>query len=45
MSNEKREIIKEIIEYYGEPTDKGCYVNGQWLSVEKIIEIIELARI
>lgn len=40
---DKNEIIKAIIRYYGEITDRGCYVNGKWLSVEKIIEIIENA--
>lgn len=35
-----KKIIKSIIDYYGESTDRGCYVNGKWLSIEKIIEII-----
>lgn len=38
MENER--IIKAIIEHYGEISDRGCYVNGKWLSIEKIIEII-----
>ena len=44
MSYEKREIIKAIIEHYGESTDRGCYINGKWLSIERIIEIIENAE-
>ena len=34
-------IIKSIIDYYGESTDRGCYINGKWLSIEQIIKIIE----
>ena len=41
----KETIIKEIKDYYrfedNDYMDSGCYVNGKWLSVEKIIEIIE----
>ena len=36
------EEIKRILkENYGEITDSGCYVNGQWLSLERVIELLE----
>lgn len=38
---DKNEIIKAIIKYYGEPSNRGCYINGKWFSLDKIIEIIE----
>ena len=35
------EIKKALIEMYGEITDRGCFVNGKWMSLEQIIEILK----
>ena len=36
------EQIKEALKKrYGEITDRGCYVNGRWLSLDAILEIIK----
>lgn len=34
------EIRKILEENYGEITDRGCYVNGKWLSLETIMELL-----
>ncbi len=45
MKHKALEYLKELIEHvYGTLDDnRGAYVNGQWLSVEKIVELINLA--
>lgn len=35
------EEIKEILIKYYDDEDKGCFVNGRWLSINAIIEILE----
>lgn len=39
----KQELLEKLEEYYGDLDDAGgCYAgNGEWLSVERIVEIIE----
>lgn len=34
------EIKQILINYYGD-IERGCYVNGKWLSVEEIIKLLE----
>lgn len=45
MNNEVLEYLKKLIEKkYGGLTDEtGCYVNGEWLSVADIIQLINRA--
>ncbi len=38
---ERDAIVKAIIDRYGEITDRGCRINGSWLSVSEIINIIK----
>lgn len=42
MKNEALEKLKELLERrYGDLNDpRGCYVNGSWLSLERIMELI-----
>ena len=35
------EIRRILEENYGEITDRGCYVNGKWFSLEAIMELLE----
>jgi hypothetical protein len=35
------EEIREILLKYYEDGDRGCYVNGVWLSVDNIIRILK----
>lgn len=43
MNNEVLKQLKELLEHrYGTLDDsKGCIVNGSWLSVETIVEMID----
>ena len=45
MENEALEILKELLEdKYGDlNNDCGCYVGGQWLSVKRIVDLINQA--
>ena len=38
------EIIEVLLNYYGvdeDEAERGCYVNGKWFSIKKIIEILK----
>jgi len=35
------EEIKEILINYYEDTDKGCFINGKWLSIDEIIKVLK----
>lgn len=35
------EIITILKNAYGEITDRGCCVNGRWLSLEQIVELLK----
>lgn len=43
MKNEALEQLKKLLERrYGSLEDpRGCYVNGSWLSIERIVELID----
>ena len=46
MNNDILEVLVEkILEHYGieegDYRDSGCYIDGKWLSVERIISLIE----
>jgi hypothetical protein len=39
----KEKIIIEIINKYGN-SNRGCYINNNWLSVDEIIKIIQSVK-
>lgn len=42
MNINKEELLSELKRKYGDlENDCGCYVNNKWLSIYKIVEIIE----
>ena len=43
MKNEALANLKELLERRYGPLDdpRGCYVNGSWLSLERIVELID----
>lgn len=42
MYIEKEELLKLLEEKYGDlSNERGCYVDGAWLSVSNIVELIE----
>lgn len=40
MEELKNAIESALLERYGESTNRGCYINGAWLSVEAITMLI-----
>ena len=40
MEELKNAIESALIERYGESTERGCYINGAWLSVDAITTLI-----
>lgn len=42
MNINKEELLNELKRKYGDlDNDSGCYVNGKWLSIYQVVEIIE----
>lgn len=40
MEELKNAIASALLERYGESTERGCYINGAWLSVDAISTLI-----
>lgn len=42
MNINKEELLEALKKKYGDlNNDRGCYVNGRWLSIYDIVKIIE----
>ena len=35
------DVKKALTEYYGEIDDSGCYSDGKWFSLQKVVDVIE----
>lgn len=38
------EILNILVNYYGDDTDRGCYIDGRWFSIEAIINVLNKYR-